>query len=239
LPEVLETTETERLATGFIFTEGPLWHPDGYWYFVDLRCNQLLRLTPGKEPELVRTTTGGNGTTFDLQGRLIVCEGDDRRLTRMGPDSKIESLVDSYQGGRFNRPNDVICHSNGCLYFTDPDALGRLIPARTDAGFAHLLSYSRVVGDVEITRSPIIAWWFPPDGSVWPLPVTPDFTVLDRDDFTVVHRDDFTVSDKTFRWVLTEEPNGGFKGSNGGFYNSVDEAKAELLAVGLRNDPPR
>jgi gluconolactonase len=81
LPEVLETIEPERLATGFIFTEGPLWHPDGYWYFVDLRRNQLLRLAPGKEPELVRTTIGGNGTTFDLQGRLIVCEGDDRRLT--------------------------------------------------------------------------------------------------------------------------------------------------------------
>ena len=48
LPEVLETSEPERLATGFIFTEGPLWHPDGYWYFVDLRRNQLLRLTPGK-----------------------------------------------------------------------------------------------------------------------------------------------------------------------------------------------
>ena len=45
LPMVLETTEPERLATGFIFTEGPLWHPDGYWYFVDLRRNQLLRLT--------------------------------------------------------------------------------------------------------------------------------------------------------------------------------------------------
>jgi len=101
LPEVLETTEPERLATGFIFTEGPLWHPDGYWYFVDLRRNQLLRLTPGKEPELVRTTIGGNGTTFDLQGRLIVCEGDDRRLTRMGPDGKVESLIDNYRGGRF------------------------------------------------------------------------------------------------------------------------------------------
>ena len=121
LPNVLETTEAERLATGFIFTEGPLWHPDGYWYFVDLRRNQLLRLTPGKEPELVRTTTGGNGTTFDLQGRLIVCEGDDRRLTRMGPDGTVETLVDNYKGGRFNRPNDVICHSNGSLYFTDPD----------------------------------------------------------------------------------------------------------------------
>jgi len=98
------------------FTEGPLWHPDGYWYFVDLRRNQLLRLTPGKEPELVRTTIGGNGTTFDLLGRLIVCEGDDRRLTRMGLDGKVESLVDNCKGGRFNRPNDVICHSKRTLF---------------------------------------------------------------------------------------------------------------------------
>src|SRR3954465_4645202 len=103
LPEVLEITEAERLATGFIFTEGPLWHPDGYWYFVDLRRNQLLRLTPGKEPELVRTTIGGNGTTFDLQGRLIVCEGDDRRLTRMGPDGKVEPLIATNKAGRQGR----------------------------------------------------------------------------------------------------------------------------------------
>jgi gluconolactonase len=78
-------------------------------------------LTPGKAPELVRTTIGGNGTTFDLQGRLVVCEGDDRRLTRMTADGKEESLVDNYQGRRFNRPNNVVCHSNGCHYFTDPD----------------------------------------------------------------------------------------------------------------------
>ena len=45
---MLETTEAERLATGFIFTEGPLWHPDGFWYFVDLRRNHLHRLTPGQ-----------------------------------------------------------------------------------------------------------------------------------------------------------------------------------------------
>jgi sugar lactone lactonase YvrE len=49
LPEVLETTEPQRLASGFIFTEGPLWHPDGYWYFVDLRRNLLLipAMSPG------------------------------------------------------------------------------------------------------------------------------------------------------------------------------------------------
>ena len=50
LPEVLETTEAECLADGFIFTEGPLWHPQDYWYFVDIRQNKLFRLTAGKGP---------------------------------------------------------------------------------------------------------------------------------------------------------------------------------------------
>jgi gluconolactonase len=121
LPEVLETTEAERVATGFVFTEGPLWHPDDFWYFVDLRPNRLHRIKIGQPVELVRTTEGGNGTTFDLQGRLIVCEGDGRKVTRMGADGKVETLVDRYKGGRFNRPNDVVCHSNGCIYFTDPE----------------------------------------------------------------------------------------------------------------------
>jgi gluconolactonase len=121
LPEVLETAEPQRLATGFIFTEGPLWHPDGHWFFVDIRQNKLFRMTEGHAPELVRTTVGANGTTFDMKGRLVVCEGDDRKLMRMNSDGTWETLVDNYKGGRFNRPNDVICHSNGCLYFTDPD----------------------------------------------------------------------------------------------------------------------
>jgi gluconolactonase len=121
LPEILETTEAQRLATGFIFTEGPLWHPDGYWYFVDLRRNNLHRIRPGQAPELARRTEGGNGTTFDLKGNLIVCEGDGRKVTRTGLDGKVETVVDRYQGGRFNRPNDVVCRSDGSLYFTDPD----------------------------------------------------------------------------------------------------------------------
>jgi gluconolactonase len=121
LPEILETTEAERLATGFIFTEGPLWHPDGWWYFVDLRRNRLHRMKPGEKPELVRETEGGNGTTFDLKGNLIHCEGEGRKVTRMAPDGKITIVADRYQGGRFSRPNDVVCRSDGSLYFTDPD----------------------------------------------------------------------------------------------------------------------
>ena len=104
LPEILETAEAERLATGFIFTEGPLWHPDGWWYFVDLRRNRLHRLKPGGKPELVRETEGGNGTTFDLQGNLVHCEGEGRKVTRMTPDGRITIIADRYEGGRFSRP---------------------------------------------------------------------------------------------------------------------------------------
>jgi gluconolactonase len=117
---ILETTKAERLATGFVFTEGPLWHPDGFYYFVDIRKSHLYKLTPGKEPELVRANTGeGNGTTFDLQGRLVICEGGNRRVTRWSG-GQSEILMDRYEGKRLNRPNDVVCKSDGSIYFTDP-----------------------------------------------------------------------------------------------------------------------
>lgn len=121
LSKLLETTQAERLATGFLFTEGPLWHPDGFYYFVDIRRSNLHRITPGKPAELVRADTGeGNGTTFDLQGRLVICEGGHRRVTRWSADGRSEVLVDRYEGKRLNRPNDVVCKSDGSLWFTDP-----------------------------------------------------------------------------------------------------------------------
>ena len=121
LSAVLATRDAERLATGFVFTEGPLWHPDGFYYFVDIRRSTLHRVTPGKEPELVRAKTGeGNGTTFDLQGRLVICEGGNRRVTRWLADGRSEILMDRFEGKRLNRPNDVVCKSDGSIYFTDP-----------------------------------------------------------------------------------------------------------------------
>ena len=121
LSAVLDTSEAERLATGFVFTEGPLWHPDGFYYFVDVRKSMFYRLIPGGKAEVLRENTGeGNGTTFDLQGRLIMCEGGNRRVTRTGADGKIEVLCDRYEGKRLNRPNDVVCRSDGSIYFTDP-----------------------------------------------------------------------------------------------------------------------
>jgi gluconolactonase len=120
LSEILETTTLEQVATGFVFTEGPLWHPEGFFYFVDVRSNVLYRLVLGRPAEKVRDTLGGNGTTFDLRGRLINCEGDARRVTLTQDDGIVTTLIDRFEGKRLNRPNDVICSSDGSLLFTDP-----------------------------------------------------------------------------------------------------------------------
>ncbi|HUN39220.1 MAG TPA: SMP-30/gluconolactonase/LRE family protein [Acetobacteraceae bacterium] len=120
LSDILETTALQRVAGGFVFTEGPLWHPDGFFYFVDVRASKLYRMVLGEQSQLVRETQGGNGTTFDLQGRLINCEGDGRRLTRTEADGMVTTLLYRFEGKHLNRPNDVICASDGALLFTDP-----------------------------------------------------------------------------------------------------------------------
>jgi gluconolactonase len=121
LNDVLESSEAQRLATGFVFTEGPLWDPAGFWHFVDVRASRQYKLKPGEAPELVRENTGGaNGMTFDLQGRLVICEGEGRRVVRMTSDGSAEVLVERYEGKRINRPNDVVCRSDGSIFFTDP-----------------------------------------------------------------------------------------------------------------------
>ena len=129
LEQILETTEAECLATGFVFTEGPLWHPEGYWLFVDVRREPgaIFKLTPGGEPESFREpSNGSNGLTFDLQGRLVMCEGDGRRMSRREPDGSIVALAEQWDGKRLNRPNDVVCKSDGSIYFTNP---GGRVPA--------------------------------------------------------------------------------------------------------------
>jgi gluconolactonase len=120
LPDILETNDAIKQASGYVFTEGPLWHPEGFYYFSDIRPGALYRLKLGEAPVMLRKTKGGNGMTFDLEGRLIHCEGEGKCVTRTNHDGRVTTLVDRFEGGRFNRPNDVVCHSDGSIWFTDP-----------------------------------------------------------------------------------------------------------------------
>ena len=128
LSEIMETMEPTVLASGYGRTEGPLWHPGGYTTFVDLEGSRLLRWDTNGEVSVVREGTGeGNGCTFDRDGNLIMCEGaDHRRVTRMDADGNVTVVAERWDGKRFHKPNDVICRSDGTLYFTDP---GLRLPA--------------------------------------------------------------------------------------------------------------
>jgi gluconolactonase len=122
LSNIIEAgSEFEQMATGFVFTEGPVWD-SGHLYFVDIRTNLLLRMKPGEEPEVVRRETGsGDGLTFDHNGNLLMCEGSHRRLTRTNKDTgRIEIIAERWNELRLNSPNDVIARPDGTVYFTDP-----------------------------------------------------------------------------------------------------------------------
>ena len=122
MSDIQELPDHTLLASGWGMTEGPLWHPDGHLTFVDISGSRLLYWDNASGVRVIREDTGeGNGCTFDRQGRLIMCEGaDHRRITRMDPDGTVETIADQWQGKRFHRPNDVVCRSDGSIYFTDP-----------------------------------------------------------------------------------------------------------------------
>ena len=123
LSGLLAETELTLLDGNQVRTEGPLWHPGGYLTFVDLERQQLLKWDPQtRATTVVRENTGeGNGCTLDCQGNLLMCEGADHRcVTRMDADGNITSIADRWDGKRFNKPNDVICRTDGTVFFTDP-----------------------------------------------------------------------------------------------------------------------
>lgn len=102
--------------------EGPLWWAEGgYLLFSDIHNNRRMKYTPGEGVTLFHEPTNrANGLTRDLQGRIIACEHDSRRVTRQEPDGSITVVANSFQGRQLNRPNDVVVKSDGSIYFTDP-----------------------------------------------------------------------------------------------------------------------
>lgn len=122
LSALVQSTELKRLCDGFQFTEGPLWCPDDSLLFQDIKAERTFRLAPDGSLQLLRDQTkAANGQTFGPGGCVIFCEQNGRRLARMARDgSDVTPLVETWSGGRLNSPNDVVCRSDGLVYFTDP-----------------------------------------------------------------------------------------------------------------------
>jgi len=127
----------EVLAMGFGWAEGPVWLPategrEACLLFSDIPRNRINRWRPGtgvdvflepsgsSGPDPTGREQGSNGLTLDREGRLLLCEHGDRRVSRMERDGGRRTLADAFEGRRLNSPNDAAVHSSGAIYFTDP-----------------------------------------------------------------------------------------------------------------------
>ena len=135
---VPQDAKIEKLASGFLFTEGPIWVPrteesDGYLLFSDPNNNVIYRWTPDGQLSIFMTKSGyrgmdigeygqpgSNGLTLDQQHRLTINQHGNRRVVRMEKNGQLTVLADRFEGKRLNSPNDLVYKSDGALYFTDP-----------------------------------------------------------------------------------------------------------------------
>ena len=125
--------KVERLAEGFLFTEGPVWVPEGYLLFSDPNANTIYRWSENDGLSVFRAKSGytgfdigeyrqpgSNGLALDREGRLTINEHGNRRVTRLEKTGALTILADRFDSRRLNSPNDLVYKSDGSLYFTDP-----------------------------------------------------------------------------------------------------------------------
>jgi gluconolactonase len=116
-------SKVERLATGMRWVEGPVWFGDGrYVLWSDIPNNRIMKWEEetGAVSVFRKPSNNANGNTRDRQGRLLTCEHDTRRVTRTEYDGSITVIADRFEGKPLNSPNDIVCKSDGSIWFTDP-----------------------------------------------------------------------------------------------------------------------
>jgi gluconolactonase len=192
LDNIISTSEPVReLAAGMGGplgpVEGPVWWKEGgYLLFSDIQASKRMKYTPGQGVTLFQDKTNqANGLTRDLQGRLLACEHETRRVIRQEHDGSITVIANSFQGQRLNRPNDVIVKSDGAIYFTDPMGF---VPAHDqwDLTYAGVYRVSADRGTITLLANDFVF----PNG----LAFAPDESVLYIDDSLRGHIRAFDVA---------------------------------------------
>lgn len=146
--------DLEVIASGFQFTEGPLWLPDGRLLFQDLKASQTWQWTSDGGARVLRSDTrGANGQTVDSLGQIVFCEQDGRRVSRMKDDGfGVTPVVERFEGKRLNSPNDIICGRGGAVYFTDP-AYGVARPEDKELPFQGVFRMGAETDDLQLVAA--------------------------------------------------------------------------------------
>ena len=214
LDKIISPSESiQELAEGFGGplgpAEGPVWWKEGqYLLFSDIHNNRRMKYVPGQGVSVFQEPTNrANGLTRDLQGRLVACEHDTRRVTRQELDGSITVIANSFQGRRLNRPNDVVVKSDGSYYFTDPNA--GIVPEQWDLTFAGVYRVTPDLGTITLVLDDMVF----PNG----LAFSPDESVIYIDDFRRGHIRAFDLAangtlakqtDRVFADLTGAEPGG-------------------------------
>lgn len=129
---IAKDARIEKVATGFTFTEGPLWRPQDVLWFSDVPGNVVRSVSPAGDVKVLIQNGGGNGSPgpgaligpngmiADKDGNVLLCQHGGRRIVRVAPDLTMTPVIEKFEGHRFNSPNDLVYRSDGALYFTDP-----------------------------------------------------------------------------------------------------------------------
>ena len=214
LEHILSSSQTiQELGSGYGGelgpAEGPVWWKEGgYLLFSDIHNDRRMKYTPGQGVTLFKQGVNrANGLTRDMQGRLVACEHDTRRVTRQELDGSITVVANNFQGRRLNRPNDVIVKSDGCIYFTDPNH--NFVPEQWDLQFPGVYRVTPDLGTLALVSDSFVG----PNG----LAFSPDERVLYINDIRRGHIRAFDMlpngllakqTDRVFADLRGTEPGG-------------------------------
>jgi len=126
--------KVEKIGSGFRFTEGPLWHPQGYLLFSDIPDNKIYSLFPdgrveiflepsgytGSDGGILSDMIGSNGLAWNKENELIVCQHGNHAIARLDKNKTLRPLTRIYEGRAYNSPNDLAIRRDGSIWFTDP-----------------------------------------------------------------------------------------------------------------------
>ncbi|MFC1491564.1 SMP-30/gluconolactonase/LRE family protein [Nitrospinota bacterium] len=201
----------ELLATGFIFTEGPIWNGrENHLSWVDIIGDTIYRWVPGEGTRVIMHPSGkANGLTYDHEGRIVVAGWGRRTVWRWEHDGSTTTLASHYQGMKLNSPNDIVVKSDGAVYFTDPSG-GMQLPGHEEGDVQRYLEHHGVYrldpddGKLTLLTTDVVypnGLCFSPDESllyvndsrprlVWVWDVQPNGTVKNRRLFEDYNADD-------------------------------------------------
>jgi gluconolactonase len=162
--------EAEKISSGYQFTEGPVWHPDGFLLFSDTPANKIYQLVPGKaatvyiddsgftgtDDSLLSDQQGSNGLALDNENHLIICQHGNHAIARLDKNKKINLLTTTYEGKPYNSPNDLVISADGSIYFSDPPyGLKEQVLHRSEFQ-PHAGLYRYYKGEVKLLRSDLL-----------------------------------------------------------------------------------